>query len=148
MEIDFLRRRDERLASESNASPRLKFTDIEGEEVDYDPMDKSNGGVTYAQGMASIHAVRADGKVLNGVPVFRAAYREVELGWLFEVTKLPVMKQIFNMGYDLFAKYRTNVTRGKNLESLIEIYEEKKELEMKQKNAENCDSTTMICRTS
>uniref|UniRef100_A0A7S4VTY4 DUF393 domain-containing protein n=1 Tax=Ditylum brightwellii TaxID=49249 RepID=A0A7S4VTY4_9STRA len=148
MEIDFLRRRDEKLASLNNAHPRLKFTDLEGEGGgDYNPMDKSNGGITYAQGMASIHAVTFDGKILNGVPVFRALYQEVGLGWLFAVTKYPILKQLSNLGYDLFAKYRTNITRGQKLESLIKMYEEKKKIESKQKRSEKCDTATMTCRT-
>ena len=140
LEIDFLQRRDERLARKRGGSPRLKFTDLES--GNYNDQDPANGGVTYEVGMASMHAVTADGKVMSGVPVFRAAYEQVNLGWLFAITKIPWVKRIADKGYNLFAKYRTNITRGESVESLIEVYREKKALEQQQK-ADDCE----VCQT-
>mmetsp|Transcript_15370 Transcript_15370/g.21723 ORF Transcript_15370/g.21723 Transcript_15370/m.21723 type:complete len:233 (+) Transcript_15370:230-928(+) len=131
MEIDFLRKRDEKLAEEKQIHRKLKFTDLEGETGEYDPLAMVNGGITYKKGMASMHAVTADGTVMTGVPVFRAAYEQVGLGWLFWVTKLPLVKQLADICYNFFAKYRTIVTRGKSLESLVQIYNEKKELDQR-----------------
>ena len=141
LEIDFLRRRDERLAKKrvtngSTPQPRLRFTDLESGK--YDAQDPANGGVTYEVGMASMHAVTSDGKVLNGVPVFSLAYEQVNLGWLFAITKIPIFKSIADAVYDIFAKYRTQITRGQSVDSLIEVYRQKKALEEEQ-NAEDCD---------
>lgn len=143
LEIDFLRRRDERLAqkradeSGSSAQPRLKFTDLES--GNYDKLDPANGGISYEVGMASMHAVTKDGKVMNGVPVFSMAYEQVNLGWLFVVTKVPGVKFIADRAYNIFAKYRTNITRGQSVDSLIQAYQEKRALEELQQ-ADDCDA--------
>mmetsp|Transcript_15130 Transcript_15130/g.42663 ORF Transcript_15130/g.42663 Transcript_15130/m.42663 type:complete len:226 (-) Transcript_15130:87-764(-) len=135
LEIDFLARRDEKLHATNR---KLKMTDIE--DANYDPSSPVNGYVSYKDGMAAIHAIRSsDGKVLKGVPVFKAAYECVDLGWLFVVTEWPVFRSLINVGYDIFAKYRTNITRGSSLDDLVKSYEEKKALEMnKMADCETC----------
>ena len=135
LEIDFLRKRD---AEKINiGKPKLKLTDLE--DKNYDAKDPVNGGVTYEQGMAAIHAITRDGKVIKGVPVFAFAYEQVKLGWLFRITTWPVLKQIINVGYNIFAKYRTNLTRGASLGTLVKEYEAKKNIE-NQMNEIDCDT--------
>ena len=73
--------------------------------------------------MASMHAVRPDGQIVEGVAVFSEAYDLVGLGWLFRFTEWPITKPVVQWGYNVFAKYRTSVTRGSSLESLVEAYE-------------------------
>ena len=148
IEIEFLRRRDEKLAQKRasdglSPQPRLRFTDLES--GNYNHKDPANGGVTYEIGMASMHAVTADGKVMKGVPVFRLAYEQVNLGWLFAVTKFPFVKKIADNVYNMFAKYRTQITRGETIESLVKAYREKKAVEQKQKAAdcEACNEKTI-----
>ena len=134
LEIDFLAKRD---AEKINVgAPKLKMTDLESET--YDENDPANGGVSYRKGLAAIHAVTAEGKVVTGVPVFALAYEQVNLGWLFKITTWPIMKNIVEVGYKVFAKYRTNLTRGASIETLVKEYEAKKALQMKIDNA-NCD---------
>ena len=48
------------------------------------------------------------------------------------------MKNIVDVGYKVFAKYRTNLTRGASVETLVKEYEAKKALQMKMDN-EDCD---------
>lgn len=139
LEIDFLARRD---AEKINVgSPKLKMTDIEAD--DYDILDPANGGISYEEGMKAIHAVTSDGKVLKGVPVFSLAYEQVKLGWLFKITTWPVVKQLVDIGYNIFAKYRTNLTRGASVETLVQQYEEKKKLEQRIKD-DDCE----VCNTN
>jgi predicted DCC family thiol-disulfide oxidoreductase YuxK len=135
LEIDFLARRDQRM----NNPPKLKMTDLES--PDYNPNDPANANISYAQGLASMHAVTADGTVLNGVPVFGKAYEQVGLGWLFAITTWPVVKTIADRGYTLFAKYRTNLTRNSSVEDLIQAYEERQNV--KKAGGEDCD----VCQT-
>ena len=137
LEIEFLARRDARV---NNPTRQLKMTDLES--PDYDPNDPANANISYAQGMTSMHAVTADGKVLSGVPVFRIAYENVGLGWLFTITTWPVVKTIVDWGYDLFAKYRTKITRNTSLDDLIQAYEEHQRLK-KRGSGDDCD----VCRT-
>jgi predicted DCC family thiol-disulfide oxidoreductase YuxK len=123
-----------------SSSPKLRLTDIESE--NYDPTDPANGGISYEEGMAAMCAITPDGTVVKGVPVFRMAYQQVGLGWLFAITSWPVFQTLFDAGYDVFAKYRTQVTRGSRMEDLIQVYREKKALETRQQ-ADDCE----VCQT-
>ena len=134
-EMEWLSRRDRQIVNTS--APKIRLTDLEA--PDFDPLDPRNGGVIYRQGMKAMTAVTADGKVIQGVPVFRIAYEQVGLGWLFTITQWPILSTIFDFGYRIFAKYRTLFTRGTRLESLIEAYEQKKVLQAKQSN-DDCES--------
>ena len=137
-EMEWLHRRDRQVVNQG--APKIRLTDLE--DPNFDPLDPANGGVNYEKGMRSMTAVTADGKVFQGVPVFRLAYEQVGLGWLFAVTQWPLMKGLFDVGYKLFANYRTLVTRGTRLDNLIEAYEQKKGLEAK-KQADDCEA----CKT-
>jgi predicted DCC family thiol-disulfide oxidoreductase YuxK len=147
LEIEFLRKRDLRLRQKGQA--RLKFTDLEGgstdgggdDSGDYDPDLPANAGIDYATGMASMHGVTADGQVLKGVPVFRKAYEAVDLGWLFAITTWPGVSWVADRLYDVFAKYRTRLTRGTSVERLVEAYGAKKAL------AAAKLSTSTVCTT-
>ncbi len=134
-EMEWLRRRDREVVNA--AAPKIRLTDLE--DPRFDPLDPANGGVDYEKGMKSMTAVTADGTVIQGVPVFRVAYEQVGLGWLFTITSWPVLNVIFDSVYQVFAKYRTQLTRGTKLEMLIEAYEQKKTLEAKQRD-DNCES--------
>ena len=138
LEIDYLARRDSEKINVG--APKLKMTDLEAD--GYDPNNPANGGVSYESGLKAIHGITSDGKVFQGVPVFRKAYEQVKLGWLFQVTTWPVFKQLVDVGYVLFAKYRTNLTRGSSVETLVLEYEAKKALELKMKE-EDCE----VCNT-
>lgn len=63
---------------------------------------------------------------IQGVPVFSSAYQLVGLGWIFAATEWPILKHLIRWGYDMFAKYRTNVTRGSSLEDLVKLHNAKK----------------------
>jgi len=137
LEMDFLSRRDEKLSSGSN-NRKLRLTDIEDE--NYNPIDPSNGGVSYEKGMAAIHAVTSDGHVIEGVPVFGKAYELVGLGWLFRFTEWRIMKPVVRWGYEVFAKYRTNITRGSTLDDLVGAHNAKKALREEEEECSSCDN--------
>ena len=136
LETDFLRQRDLRL--NGSTTPKLRFTDLEG--GIYNELDPKNGGISYSVGMSSMHAVTPSGQTLKGVRVFEKAYQQVQLGWLFRITHFPGFKQLANFLYDIFAAYRTLLTRGSTVDKLVEAYEAKKQMETQQKvAAANCE---------
>lgn len=108
-EVQFLRDRD--------TDGRLTYTDLES--PDFEEGSARNGFLDYETALGSFHAVRSDGTVLSGMPVFQAAYAAVGLGWVWAIYDNPVAAKIFDMGYSLFARYRTDLTRGSSLEVLI-----------------------------
>ena len=139
-----LRRRDQQVNPDQ---PRLKFTDLEGSDDDYyKETDPANGGVSYSTGMAAMHAVTSDGRVMQGVPIFRLAYQAVGLGWLFRITTWPGVNWVADRLYNVFAKYRTRLTRGgASVESLVQAYEQKRAL---QKEQEQTACETGRCNTN
>ncbi|KAL3914208.1 MAG: hypothetical protein SGILL_006193 [Bacillariaceae sp.] len=132
LEMEWLANRDARINSEQL---KLKLTDLESS--NFDPKDPANGGINYETGMAAIYAVTADGKVLKGVPAFVAAYEEVQLGWLWSIYSVPGIQHVFNWGYDIFAKYRTRLTRGSALDELVEMHKLRQE-QLAQEVCESC----------
>ena len=135
LEIDFLERRDARV--NGTHQRRLRFTDLESGA--YEEADPANGGISYAKGMAAMHGVTREGRVYEGVEVFRRAYQAVGLGWLFTITTWPVISWLADRAYDVFAKYRTVVTRGKTMDRLVQEYQERRALQQ-QMNDASCDT--------
>ena len=63
------------------------------------------------------------------MPVFQAAYGEVGLGWVWRVYDNKVMAKLLDIGYGLFARFRTDITRGSSLEALYAARKAAKEAE-------------------
>lgn len=112
MEIDWLKRK--------NTDGKLLFTDLESA---YDQEDPRNAGVSYRDGMEAMTIVHGEtGKIQRGIEVFPAIYDTLGLGWVWAFTKLPIVGPISADVYTFWAKYRTNVTRGKSIDSLVDEY--------------------------
>ena len=110
-EVRWLGRRDGALHGEE---PRLAFVDID--QPGYDPA--AHAGVTYRQAMGRIHAIAADGSVLQDLAVFRAAYRLIGLGWLYAPTGWPLLGPLAEGLYRLWAERRLWLTRRPDLDTL------------------------------
>lgn len=98
LEMDHLRSR--------NHEGRLVFIDITT--LGFDP---APFGATLADMNAEIHARRADGLVIRGVPVLRLAYEAVGLGWVWRPTDWPLLRALSEAGYRVFARHRQGISR-------------------------------------
>lgn len=96
-EIDFLRRRDK--------LRRIRFVDLA------DGSFSAPAGRDRVELMARIHCRLPDGRWVVGVEVFRRLYSAVGLGWLVTWSRAPVLRQIVDRAYDLFAANRLRWTR-------------------------------------
>jgi predicted DCC family thiol-disulfide oxidoreductase YuxK len=96
-EIRFLKARDR--------SGRIAFEDIA--EPNFDPTPY---GLDHATLMARIHGVLPDGRLIEGVDVFRRLYQQVGLGWLVAPTRWPLLRPIFDAAYRAFARNRLRLT--------------------------------------
>ncbi len=105
-EVKFLKRRD-RLG-------RLAFVDIDHDA--YDPGQWK--GISYREAMARIHAIRADGEVIQDVAVFREAYHCVGLGWIYAPTAWPWVGVFIDQIYRIWAAQRLRLTGRPDLERL------------------------------
>lgn len=96
-EIAMLRRMDK-------GRGRLRATDIA------DPgVNPAALGVSRDQLMARIHATAPDGRLIEGMEVFRAAYKAVGYGWLLAPTGWSLLRPLFDGMYRLFAKHRVRI---------------------------------------
>ncbi len=101
-EVAGLRRLDRgrgRLALEDIAAP------------DFDP---SRYGLDQARVMARIHGILPDGRVVEGMEVFRRAYGAVGLGWLLAPSRWPGLRRLFDAAYRFFARNRLRWTGRQN----------------------------------
>jgi predicted DCC family thiol-disulfide oxidoreductase YuxK len=98
---------------------RVRFTDIA--DPDFKP---ESIGRSFEDVMRRIHGRLPDGSVIEGADVFRHLYSAVGLGALVFFTRLPLLKQLCNFGYHLFAKYRLKVT-GRCLDEACELRAQK-----------------------
>jgi predicted DCC family thiol-disulfide oxidoreductase YuxK len=109
IEVDYLRKKD--------TDGKIRFTDIE--DPCYNESDPRNGGISYLDAMSKLRAVTYKGDTLTGVEVIRAMYTEVNLGWLYSFTKVPGIRLVVDRAYEVWAKYRTVVTRGETMGSIL-----------------------------
>ncbi len=96
-EINMLRRKDK--------SGKIAFTDIAAAEFEAEKYGK-----TGEQLMSEIHARIPGGEWITGVEVFRRLYSAIGFSALVWPTRLPVVRQMLDVGYRMFAKNRLRLT--------------------------------------
>jgi predicted DCC family thiol-disulfide oxidoreductase YuxK len=84
---------------------RLRLTDIAT--PGFDP---ARYGRTQEELMARIHGSLPDGRLVEGMEVFRRAYAAVGLGWLLAPTRWPGLRRLADFAYRWFARNRLRWT--------------------------------------
>ncbi|NJN56314.1 MAG: DUF393 domain-containing protein [Leptolyngbyaceae cyanobacterium SL_5_9] len=107
-EVNFLRKRDA-------GRGRVAFVDIAAD--DYTPA--ANGDVDFETAMGRIHAVLPDGTVIKNVEVFRRVYEILGMGWIYAVTKLPIVGRFVDWLYEIWADRRLALTGRPDLAALV-----------------------------
>ena len=97
-EISLLRRLDE-------PTRRIRFTDIQAP-----GFDAAAVGIGYADLMRRIHGRLPDGRIIDGVEVFRRLYDAVGFRRLVAFTRWPGVAGTLDLAYALFAKNRLRFT--------------------------------------
>lgn len=83
---------------------------IEAEDIAAPGFDPGRYGLDFASVMGRIHGVLPDGRVVEGVEVFRRLYGAVGLGWLVAPTRWPVLRPLADAAYRWFARNRLRLT--------------------------------------
>ncbi len=96
-EVKMLRRMDRR--------QRIRFTNIAAAEF-----EAGEYGLTQDAVMAEIHARLPDGGWIRGVEVFRRIYSALGWGPVVGLTRLPVVSNLLDGAYRLFARNRLRMT--------------------------------------
>ena len=107
-EVNFLLKRDA-------GRGIVKFVDIA--DPNYQP--EANEGVDFATAMGRIHAVLPDGSVIKNIEVFRRVYEELGMGWIYAITKLPILGAIADWLYGIWADWRLKLTGRPDLSVII-----------------------------
>lgn len=124
MEVEFLKKRD--------YNHKIKFTDLQS--ADYNAAE--HGNIDFEKGMRKIRAILPDKRVVTGVEVFRHTYEAIGLGWMFAITKLPVVGDIADAAYDLWAEHRLRLTgRGE----LADVLRQRAEALSQSEPIDECD---------
>lgn len=89
-----------------NRQGKLGLQDITAADFDPARFDK-----TMPELMEQIHGFYPDGELITGMPVFRAAYTAVGLGWLMAATNWPLFRPLFDALYAWFARRRIHLGR-------------------------------------
>lgn len=97
--------RETQLLTHMDRHDRIRFVNIAASDFDADSAGKSQDEL-----MAEIHARLPDGSWVTGVEVFRRLYSAVGLGPLVLLTRLPVISQLLDAGYHIFARNRLRLT--------------------------------------
>ena len=108
----------------------VKFVDIAS--LDYDPQE--NAGIDFATAMGTIHAILPDGTVIKNIEVFRQVYERLGMGWIYAVTKIPIVGAIADLVYKVWAKWRLKLTRRPDLDTVIARRQKK----LKDSNSSRC----------
>jgi len=91
---------------------RLRIVDIASPSFDPDRY-----GLSMDMAMARIHGVTNDGRLVEGMEVFRRAYGAVGWGWLLAPTGWPILRQLSDRLYAWFARNRLRFTGRGNCET-------------------------------
>jgi len=105
-DVAHLRRRD--------AAGKLRFVDITAADFDAADFGRRAGpaeALTDAGQRARIHALRADGRMVVGMAVFRLAWGAAGLGWLLAPTGWPLLRPLADCAYLAFARHRLTLSR-------------------------------------
>jgi predicted DCC family thiol-disulfide oxidoreductase YuxK len=97
--------REVRMLQRLNKRGRLALEDIAAPDF-----DASRYGSTLEQLMGHIHAVLPNGQLVKGMEVFRRSYSAVGWGALMAPTGWPLLRPLFDRGYEWFARNRLRLT--------------------------------------
>lgn len=107
-EVNFLQKKDA-------GRGIINFVDIADD--NYTPED--NAGIDFETAMGRIHAITDEGKVIKNVEVFRRVYEALGMGWIYAVTKLPILGSIADWLYGMWADWRLKLTGRPDLEVVV-----------------------------
>lgn len=93
----------------------INFVDIS--DRSYRAIDHNN--IDYETAMGRIHAVTSQGEIITDVAVFRRVYEELDMGWIYAITKLPIVGTVADFLYGIWAKWRFKLTGRPQLSEIV-----------------------------
>lgn len=97
--------REIQLLKKLDKQDKIIFTDISTPSFDANAF-----GLKQSDFMAEIRGRLQDGKMIAGVEVFRQLYEAVGMKCLVRISRFPIIAQMLDLGYRIFAKNRLRLT--------------------------------------
>ena len=107
-EVNFLTKKD-------RGRGIVKFVDIA--DPNYDPQE--NAGVDFVTAMGVIHGILPDGTVIKNVEVFRQVYEQLGMGWVYAITRIPLVGKLADWLYGIWANWRLKITGRPEIETIL-----------------------------
>lgn len=107
-EVNFLQKRDA-------GRGLVAFVDI----ADENYKREDNANIDFETAMGRIHAILPDGTVVKNVEVFRRVYEALGMGWVYAITKLPIIGFLADTLYGIWAEWRLKLTGRPDLATVI-----------------------------
>ncbi len=108
-EVSFLRSKD--------SLNLINFVDIDSPNYSPDLFK----GISYREAMGKIHAITSSGEILQGVQVFREAYKLIGWAWIYAPTNWPVIGAFVDTIYEFWANWRLFLTARPSLDKLCKL---------------------------
>ena len=109
--------RETNLLKKKDQKNKILFIDINSK--DYKPsLYKS---ISYKEAMANLHGILDNGKIIKGVDVLSLSYQLVGLGWIYSPLKIPILYKFSKFIYNIWAKYRLQITGRNDLETICNL---------------------------
>jgi predicted DCC family thiol-disulfide oxidoreductase YuxK len=84
------------------------------------------GSTTVSCARVCVHTLETSLDLIC-VQVFRKVYEEVGLGWVYAVTRVPILGQLADSAYDLWARHRLQITGRRDLAEVLKERQQKAE---------------------
>jgi len=104
--VDMLRRRD--------GEGKICFVNLR--DPDYDPM--LNQGITFEEGMETIHVIRENNEVLTGPKALEELYSAANLGWIQRIMQFPVLSFFVGIAYKIVSALRLDI-QGESMDAIL-----------------------------
>ena len=107
-EVNFLQKQDA-------GRGLIAFVDIADDH--YSP--EENGNISFETAMGRIHAILPDGSSIKNLEVFRQVYDILGLGWVYAITRLPIIGSLADKLYGFWADWRLKLTGRPDLAAIV-----------------------------
>lgn len=106
MLVDMLKRRDD--------GGKICFVNLR--DPDYDPF--LNQGISFEEGMETIHVIKDDNQILTGPDALQELYDVANLGWVQRIMQIPFFSFLAGIAYKVVAALRLPL-QGESLELIL-----------------------------
>jgi len=104
--VNMLKRRDDK--------GKICFVNLR--DPDYDPV--LNEGITFEEGMDTIHVIKESSEILRGPEALELLYSAANLGWIQKIMEFPVLNFLVGIAYKIVSALRLPM-QGESMDAIL-----------------------------